>query len=569
MAETTSWDETVDVVVVGSGAGAMTAAITAHDQGASVMVIEKSDRYGGSSAMSGGSLWIPCNHLMKGVGVDDSPEEALTYLRGATQGTTPDDRLVMFVEWGPRMLKWVCDNTRLKLNAIAGYADYYPRVPGSKPGARTVEARTFDARVMGDEILKMRDSGLQTLMMGRISFTAAEARILLCRNPGWIGLTMKLMMRYFFDIPWRFRSKRDRSVAMGNGLVAPLRMSLSDRKIPLHLETPCKDVVVENGRVVGVIAEKSGRTVRIRANKGVILGAGGFEGSQAMRDKYLPSPAKAEWSCANPASTGDIHNIGLKLGVPLERMDDGWWGPVTVVPGEERARMLVIEKSLPGGILVNKKGQRFVNEAAPYVDVVNAMYANNSPENPSIPAYLIFDARYRKTYPIGPFLPGAQQPDSMIPKALKDAKYLKKADTLAALAAQIGVDAAGLEATIARFNENAKKGVDPDFQRGETVFDKYYGDQAWGPNESLGPIVDAPFYAMEAWPGELGTKGGLRADRFARVEKEGGEVIEGLYAIGNCSSPLAGCTYPGAGGTIGPAMTFGHVAGLHVTGKLA
>ncbi len=569
MAETESWDDTVDVLVVGSGAGAMCAAVTAHDQGAKVLVIEKSDRYGGSSAMSGGSLWIPNNHLMKGVGVDDSVDDALTYLRGATKGTTPDDRLTMFVEWGPKMLKWVCDNTRLKVDAIAGYADYYPRVAGSKPGARTVEARTFDGKLLGDELLKMRDSGLQTLMLGRVCFTAAEARVLLCRNPGWIKLTMKLMMRYWFDLPWRFKSKRDRSLAMGNGLVGPLRLSLMDRKIPLQLNTPCKDVVVENDRVVGVIAEKNGKTIRIRATKGVVFGAGGFEGSQAMRDKYLPAPAKEEWSCANPANTGDIHAIGLKLGVPLDRMDDGWWGPVTVVPGEARARMLVIEKSLPGGILVNKKGQRFVNEAAPYVDVVNAMYANNSPENPSIPAYLVFDARYRKTYPVGPFLPGAQQPDSMIPKNLKAVNYLKKADTIDALAAQIGVDTAGLKATIARFNDNAKQGKDPDFFRGETVFDKYYGDQAWKPNESLGPIVDAPFYAMEAWPGELGTKGGLRADRFARVQKENGEVIEGLYAIGNCSAPLAGCTYPGAGGTIGPAMTFGHIAALHALGKLA
>ena len=484
-------------------------------------------------------------------GVPDNDEDSITYLRGATAGSTPDDRLTTYVEWAPKMLEWVCKHTRLKVVSLPEYADYYPRIDGSKPGGRTVEAEYFHGRELGDELLKLRPSGIQTLMLGRICFTAAEARTLLCRSPGWILLSMKLMLRYWLDIPWRFKSKRDRNLAMGNGLVAPLRASLADRNIPLWLDTPAKELVVEDDRVVGLVVEKAGKPIRIHAKRGVILGAGGFEGSQKMREKYLPNPTHRDWSAANPENTGDAINMGLKLGAALDHMDDAWWGPVTVVPGEDRARMLVIEKSLPGSILVNKAGQRFVNEAAPYVDVVNAMYEWNTEEAPSVPAFLIFDARFRRSYPCGPFLQSSQQPDWAISKLLKQKDYLKKADTLDELAAQLGINADGLKATVEKVNEYARTGKDLDFNRGDTIFDRYYGDLNVKPNPCLAPIVEGPFYALESFPGELGTKGGLRADVHSQVLKESGDAIPGLYAIGNCSSPLAGRTYPGAGGRSG------------------
>jgi 3-oxosteroid 1-dehydrogenase len=227
--------------------------------------------------------------------------------------------------------------------------------------------------------------------------------------------------------------------------------------------------------------------------------------------------------------------------------------------------VLVVEKGLPGCILVNKKGQRFVNEASPYTQVVLAMYAADKPEAPSVPAYMIFDAEYRRKYPMGPFLAGAQQPDWMIPKSFRQT-YLKKSDTLAGLAAQLGVDAAGLEACVARFNESARAGSDPDFHRGEGGFDRYYGDDKVKPNPCLAPLATPPFYGIIAYPGEFGTKGGLKTDIRARVLREDGSVIEGLYAIGNCSASVMGPTYPGAGGTIAPAMTFGFIAAKDVAG---
>jgi len=559
---TQDWDHTVDLLVVGSGAGAMVSALTAYDRGGDVLLIEKGEQYGGSSAMSGGGFWLPNNHLMSGVGIDDDPEEALEYLKITTGGVVAEDRLRTYVDKGPKMLEYLCEHTRLDVVSMPEYPDYYPNVPGSRPGGRALEPKNFDARLLEDEFLRMREPAVQELIMGRILMTVVEARTMLCRTPGWVGITMRLFARYLLDLPWRFKSRRDRNLAMGNGLVGMLRRSLMDRGIPLWLETPARELVVEDGRVVGVVAEKQGRSVRIRARKGVVLAAGGFESSQVMREKYLPHPTRAEWTCGNPNNTGDAINMGLEVGAALKLMDDAWWGPTTVVPGEDRARMLVIEKSLPGSILVDKRGQRFVNEALPYVDVVKAMYEHDTPENPSVPAYLIFDADFRRKYPCGPFLQAQQQPDWALPKRITQS-YLKKADTLEGLAAFFGIDAEGLKASAGRMNEYARTGKDLDFNRGETVFDRYYGDENMQPNPCLGPIEKPPFYVMEAFAGELGTKGGLQADAFARVLNEAGETIPGLYAIGNCSASAMGNSYPGPGCTLGPATTFGYIAAHH------
>ena len=555
---TPGWDHTVDLLVVGSGAGAMTAAILAHDRKGSVLVIEKSDRYGGNTAMSGGGLWAPNNHLMAAAGVPDSPEDAWTYLKGTVGDAVPEERLRAYLETVPEMVRYMTERTRARFVALPEYADYYQNIPGCRPGGRSIEPLNFDARQLGDEFLKMQEQNPQMLIMNRIFMTVFEARTLLTRAPGWVKLTMQLMGRYWLDLPWRFTSRRDRNLAMGNALVGMLRASLLDRGVRLWLETAARELVVEDGRVVGVVAERKGQRLRIRAHRGVVLAAGGFESNQAMRDKYLPNPTRAEWSCGNHHNTGDAINLGLSAGAALDLMDDAWWGPTTVVPGEPHARMLVIEKSLPGGILVNKRGARFVNEAAPYIDVVNAMYRTSTPDAPCVPAYLVFDATYRKKYPCGPILQASQQPDWMLPKALRD--YFKKANTIEDLARQMGVDPAGLEATITRFNEFARAGKDLDFHRGETVFDRYYGDEKVQPNACLAPIETPPFYGLESYPGELGTKGGLKTDTRARVLSESGAPIAGLYAIGNCSASVMGHSYPGAGATIGPAMTFGYIA---------
>ncbi len=552
------WDHTVDLLVVGTGAGAMTAALIARDRGGSALLIEKSDRYGGNSAMSGGGMWVPTNHLMDGVGIKDSPEDAWAYLEATTAGAVPAERLRAYLENAPQLVRYLVERSRARFVSLPEYTDYYPNAPGSRPGGRSLEPTNFDARLLADEFLRMRDQNPQMLIMGRIFMTVQQARVLLCRSPGWVRLTMRLMGRYWLDIPWRFKSKRDRNLSMGNALVAMLRRSLMDRDVPLWLNTAARELVVEDGRVVGVVVERDGRQMRIRARRGVLLAAGGFEGSQAMRDKYLPNPTRVEWSCGNRHNTGDAINLGLSVGAGIDLMEDAWWGPTTVVPGEVHARMLVIEKSLPGSILVNKRGGRFVNEAAPYIDVVNAMHQSDKAGVPCVPAYMVFDSIFRKKYPCGPALQASQQPDWLLPKMLRD--YFKKANTLDALAATLGVDATGLKATVAKMNQYARTGVDLDFHRGETIFDRYYGDEKVKPNACLAPIETPPFYGLEAYPGELGTRGGLKTDGRARVLTEAGAVIAGLYATGNCSASVMGHSYPGAGATIGPAMTFGYIA---------
>jgi 3-oxosteroid 1-dehydrogenase len=371
----------------------------------------------------------------------------------------------------------------------------------------------------------------------------------------------KLMAGYWFDWGGRFKTKRDRNLALGNALIGMLRLSLMDRDVSLWLKTSAHELILEEGRVVGVLAKRGDEDVRIRAEKGVILGAGGFESNDEMRKKYLPNPTRAEWTCGSPCNTGDVIRMGIEVGAALEWMDDAWWGPTTVVPGEECARMLVVEKSLPGCVFVDKRGERFVDEAAPYIDIVNAMYKRHSPEAPCVPAYMVFDAVYRKKYPCGPFLQSSQQPDWRLPKEFKQG-YLKKDTTIAGLAEQMGIDPKGLEATIQKMNEYARTGKDLDYQKGDSLYDRYYGDPNVEPNPCLAPIEKPPFYGLQIEAGDLGTKGGLKTDANAGVLNEAGEPIPGLYAIGNCSGSVTGRTYPGAGSTIGPAMTFGYVAVL-------
>jgi 3-oxosteroid 1-dehydrogenase len=554
---TEHWAQAVDLLVVGSGAGAMTAAICAHDLGARTLLIEKTGQYGGSSAMSGGSLWIPNNHYMAAAGITDTPEEALSYLKGVTRGTVPEEKLRAYVESAPEMLRYLTEHTRLRMQAMLTYTDYYPEVPGGKPGARSIEAEHFDARLLGDEFERMREPAVQELVMGRMSMTATEAHHLLARHPGWIGLTARIMGRYWTDVAGRLASKRDRCLSLGNALVGMLRRSLMDRGIPLWLDTAARELVVESGRVVGVVAERNGTRCRLRGDTAVVLAAGGFESSDQMRKQYLPNPTKAEWTAGNPGNTGDAIRMAMSLGAGIDLMDEAWWGPTTVVPGEARARMLVIEKGLPGCILVNQRGARFVNEASPYIDIVHAQYAADRPEARSVPAYMIFDGTYRRKYPFGPFFQASQQPDWMLPKALRG--YLKKSNTVEGLAAALGVDAAGLRATIQKMNEYARAGRDPEFRRGESLFDRYYGDEKVKPNPCLAPLDEPPFYGIETYPGDLGTKGGLKTDVEARVLTEEGKVIPGLYAIGNCAASVMGPTYPGAGGTMGPAMTFAYI----------
>ena len=560
-----TWDHTTDLLVIGSGGGGMTAALVAHDCGANVLVLEKSDVYGGSTALSGGALWVPNNHHMPGAGIPDSDSDGLIYLQGVTRGGVPDDRLAAYVSHAKDMVRYLEDHSRVRFAPLPLYPDYYPEQPGGKPGGRSIEPVPYSSRKLGAEAPRLRRSG-QGLVLGRMGITAAEAHVLVSGSMRGLWLGFRLMLAYLIKGLLRIRRSRfDTRLTVGCSLMARLRHSLMDRKIPVWLSTGADELVVEDGRVVGAVVTRGEQRIRVRATRGVLLAAGGFARNRAMREEHQRHPITDEWTAASPADQGDAIRMGTAVGATVELMDDAWWTPVTLVPGKG-AWLLVVEKSLPGSILVNRDGKRFTNEAAPYIDVVNGMYEANQ-ATPSIPCFLVFDARYRKHYPCGPLGPGKVQPDSRLPRRLRDSGFLKKSSTLRGLAESLGVDPDGLEDTVRTFNEHARAGHDPDFGRGDSLYDRYYSDPRVGSNPNLAPIVDAPFYAIEVYPGDLGTKGGLRTDAQARVLDQHGEAISGLYATGNCSASVMGASYPGAGGTIGPAMAFAYIAAKHAVGR--
>ncbi|MFM0671037.1 FAD-dependent oxidoreductase [Paraburkholderia sediminicola] len=551
-----------DVVVVGSGAGGMLAACRAADRGLSVVVIEKSEVYGGTSAVSGGGIWIPCNHHIAELGATDTREAARTYLDACTKGVTATDRIDAYLDTAPEMLRYVEANTPVRYESLPKYADYFQHLPGSMPGYRALDPLPVDGASLGAEFARLRLPSPGTLIGGRVAVTSKEAHLLLSKAPGYIGLALKQFGRYWFDWRARVHSRRDRRLTLGNALAGGLRRALLERDVPLWLEAPLRELIETERRVTGVVIERGGQRMRVLAKRGVILAAGGFERNQAMRERFLPRPTQAQWSATPPHNTGDAIAAGMQLGARVALMEHVWGAPTVHVDHEEKQRALFVERNLPGCVVVNGRGKRFVNEAAPYSEFVPAMYRDHAQTGASVPAWMVFDARFRHNYPCGPIMPGAMMPDSRIPAPFRPLLY--KADSLDALATQIGVDAQGLRDTVAKMNRYAASGVDEEFGKGGNAFDTYYGDPNVKPNPCLAPLDTGPFYAVRIDAGDIGTKGGLLTDALARVLREDGSPIAGLYAIGNTSASIMGASYPGAGSTLGPAMTFGYIAANHL-----
>jgi 3-oxosteroid 1-dehydrogenase len=343
-------------------------------------------------------------------------------------------------------------------------------------------------------------------------------------------------------------------LTLGQALAARLRLSLMEVKVPLWLSTPVVELVVENQRVVGAQAIKDGMPINIEAKSGVVLAAGGFPLNKEMRVKYHPHPITTEWTSANPGNTGEAIQMGQALGGALDLMEDAWWGPASLPPASVPF-FHVGERAYPGGMIVNSKGNRFMNESAPYVDAVKEIYRHNLEDSQTIPAHFIMDQRFRNKYIFGTLFPLVS-----IPREYIDSGYFAKANTLEELAEKIDINTQGLLETVARFNRFAINGIDEDFKRGESAYDRYYGDPSVKPNPCLAPINKPPFYSVKIYPGDIGTKGGLVTDEYARVLRKEGDIIPGLYAVGNTSASVMGNSYPGPGGTIGPAMTFAYTA---------
>ena len=550
----------VDVLVVGSGGGGMAAALAAVDAGASALVIEKSPVYGGSTAMSGGALWIPNNHLMKKAGLNDSAEEALVYLKKLTAGLVSDDRLRTYVDAGAEMVQYLEEHSRVRFQVVPGYSDYFPHVEGGKAGGgRTIEPVPFSAWKLGSERKLMRPLHPQTRLMGRVMVTAYDAHRMMDTSLKGRMRAAAILAPYFLS-PSRFITATDTRLTLGNATIGRLRLSLIDRKVPLWLNTLARHLRIENGRVTGVEVEKDEISIRIKVNKGVILAAGGFARNLTMRKKYQQPPVSDQWTVASFDDGGDAIYLGVEAGAALDLMDSAWWMPTSLVPGGDLPQMILIERSLPGSIIVNARGERFTNEAGPYISVVNDQYANHSKTDCAIPAYLIVDSRHRSRYPLSPMLP------FLTPKKYIENGYLKVGGTIEELAGKCGIDARGLKAEVERFNRCAATGKDEAFNRGGSAIDTFYGDPSCKPNPSIGPLDKPPYYAVEIWPGDIGTNGGLKTDASARVLRGDGTPIEGLYAVGNCAASVMGRSYAGAGATIGPSMVFGWIAARHAAG---
>ena len=560
-----TWDTIVDFVAIGSGAAGMTGALFAHDLGASTLVVEKSGRYGGSTALSGGMLWVPANHLMLQARLNDSLLEGLTYLEDITRGTSSADRLRVYLETAPAMVRYLADHSHVRFDCIADYPDYYPERPGGKAGGRSIEPEEFDARALGAEFACQRMPSKNALVLGLLQITVGEVRMLMRGGRPATTFLLHHLLRYLLDVRARWRTRNDTRLTLGPALAARLRRSLMDRGVPLWLNTTLQELVLEHGRVVGVVVEREGRTVAIRATKGVLLAAGGFERNAVLRQRYQRPPIGDQWTVGSSDNTGDWVDLGMRVGAAFDLMEEAWWTPVLLAPGEPQPRVMIVEKGLPGSLIIDQCGERFVNEAAPYNDIGHRMFATHAASAAAIPAYFVFDGRFRRKYAIGPVMPGSSRPDWTLPKVVRE-RFLTIAPTIAELAAKLGVDRERFESTIRRYNEGARGGLDPDYGRGDSPQDRYYSDPRVMPNPCLGPLETPPFYAARVYPGDLGTKGGLRTDHRAQVLATGGDPIAGLYAAGNCSASVMGDTYPGAGGTIGPAMTFACVAAHHAIG---
>ncbi|GHA49127.1 3-ketosteroid-delta-1-dehydrogenase [Streptomyces purpurascens] len=543
---------TYDVVVIGSGAAGMTAALTAAGQGLSCVVLEKAPTFGGSAARSGAGIWIPNNPVLLAAGVPDTPAKAAAYLAAVVGPDVPADRQRAFLAHGPATISYVMAHSPLRFRWMEGYSDYYPELPGGLPNGRSIEPDQLDGRILGPELARLNPPYMG-VPAGMVVFSADYKWVTLAAvNAKGTAVAAQCLAR-----GTAAALRGEKPLTMGQSLAAGLRAGLRSAGVPVWLDTPLTDLYVEGGTVRGAVVTRNGGPGLVRARRGVIVGSGGFEHNAAMRARFQRQPIGTDWTVGAKENTGDGILAGERLGAALDLMDDAWWGPAIPVPGQPY--FCLAERTLPGGLLVDGSGRRFVNEAAPYSDVVHTMYDARE----AIPAWLITDQNYRNRYLFKDVLPALPLPD-----AWYDSGAAHKAWSLDALAASIGVPAAALRTTVDRFNSQARRGEDPDFHRGDSAYDHYYTDPSVLPNSCLAPLWLPPYHAFRIVPGDLGTKGGLLTDARARVLREDGSVIPGLYAAGNASAAVMGHSYAGAGSTIGPAMTFGYIAAREVAGVL-
>jgi succinate dehydrogenase/fumarate reductase flavoprotein subunit len=560
---TSMWDEEVDVVVVGAGCGGMSAALACSILGMSVVLCEKTDQVGGTTSTSAGTIWIPLTQGALTGDQPDSRENVERYLAGLIPEFAKSAKLRAFLNAGPAMLEFFARHTDLlRFLLVARHPDYRFDVPGATVAGRALIPPFFDGRLLGADFDRVRPPIREFMPLGGMMVGKDDIAPLLHPFASFNAFkhACKLLARYASD---RLRYRRGTRLVMGNALVARLFYSLRQRQVPIHFATSLDALVTEQGRVTGVTVKQTAGQRNIRARRGVVLATGGFGGSAVLRAKYFPQPL-AEATAGFEGNTADAIRIAVKSGAAIDtdHVTPTFWVPVSLMKRSDgttaRFPHIILDRAKPGLIAVDGSGKRFTNEADSYHDFVLAMYANHEPTQ-SIATHLVCDARFIRDYGLGLIYPKTRNLDAYVA-----AGYLKRGASLEELAGTIGVDGAALVRTVARYNEHAIRGEDPDFGKGSSILNRHNGDPAVKPNPCVRPIGPGPYYAVTVYPSDLSTSVGLSTDEHARVLDESGAPMTGLYACGADMSSVMKGAYPGPGTTLGPAMTFAYLAAQHL-----
>ncbi|MBL8986117.1 MAG: FAD-dependent oxidoreductase [Gemmatimonadetes bacterium] len=557
-----------DLLVAGSGAAGFSAAVTAALAGLKVVMVEKSPWFGGSTCHSAGMVWIPGSRQARAAGITDDPAAALRYLEAEAGDRLQRESAAVYVERGAEILAWFEDHTHVSFSLSPKWPDYHPPFAGSSTGGRSLGPTPFDGRTLGRRFSQLRPPLATTvlfdgMMIGREDLPKFYTITSDWRSALHVGL---LYLRYRRD---RLSWPRGTRLSNGNALIAMLARTAFERGVELLLETPITQLTTAGGRVTGAEVRGPSGPMTIRARGGVLLACGGFPADPTLTGQYLPHVASGRnhRTLTPDANTGDGFRLGQSAGVAVvgDQISPVAWTPVSLVPQADGSLVPFPhfnDRGKAGYICVDRRGRRFVSEATSYHDFVPAMI-EACRDDAEVACWVLCDAAAIRRNGLGraPCPPGKLEP-------FLRSGYLKQGATLAELARACGIDAAGLERTVARFNEGAGRGEDLEFSKGRNIYERFNGTIGFAPNPCVAPIVQGPFYAVKLIPGDIGTFVGLRADAAARAVGTDGRVIEGLYVAGNDAGSFMGGTYPGAGTSIGPAMVFGHLAARDVTARL-